>query len=118
MLSVGLGDSAIDPDLPPGATLARNVILHPIGVGRRSVVYAAYDFALGRKVAVKWFNRSERQPGESDAIYQAARAMAQLAHAHIVRIHDVGAFEGCVYVAMEYVEQTLEEWLSQATRSW
>ena len=44
--------------------------------------------------------------------------MARLSHPNIVAVHDVGAYEGGIYVAMEYIDgDTLDRWLAQP-RAW
>jgi serine/threonine protein kinase len=45
--------------------------------------------------------------------------MAQLSHANVVSVYDVGIFEGDVFVAMEYVKgTTLRGWTAGRERSW
>jgi tetratricopeptide (TPR) repeat protein/predicted Ser/Thr protein kinase len=106
--------------LPPGTLVGRYVVLDWVGEGGAGVVYAAYDPELDRKIALKLM-----QPGQArdQERYQAtllreARAMAKLAHPHVVNVHDVGTFEGQVFVAMEFVEGgTLRKWLRDEKRS-
>jgi len=98
-----------DPDaLPRGTTIGRYVVIDRIGAGGMGAVYSAYDAALHRRVALKLL----RSPGiEQERLLAEARTMAQLAHPAIVAVHDVGEFEGQVFIAMELVEgATLRRW--------
>jgi tetratricopeptide (TPR) repeat protein len=45
--------------------------------------------------------------------------MAKLSHPNVITVHDVGTFEGQVFVAMEFIEGgTLTMWLREKQRSW
>lgn len=111
--------------LARGTGVGRYVILGVVGAGGMSVVYAAYDPALDRKVALK-FLRLPRTPGEGlempDALtrrlQREAQAMARLSHPNVVAVHDIGTFEGNVFLAMEFVDGcTLAEWCSARPRT-
>ena len=111
--------------LPEGAKLGRYVVLEEVGAGAMGVVYAAYDPELDRKVALKLL-QTEGPVEEGDALSQRnlrllreAQAMARLQHPHVVTVHDVGTFEGRVFLAMEFVDGgTLREWSMLAPRRW
>lgn len=97
----------------------RYVILQHVGHGAMGNVYAAYDPDLDRKVAVKVLRDSTRGRPLPASLDREARAMAKLAHPHVVTVFDVGHCERGVFVAMEYVEgQTLRTWLKQQDRGW
>jgi tetratricopeptide (TPR) repeat protein/tRNA A-37 threonylcarbamoyl transferase component Bud32 len=103
-----------DPPRPP--TLDRYVLLDLIGQGGMGAVYTAFDQKLDRKVAIKVLHhRLAASPASAEAhdrLLREAQAMARLSHPNVVAVHDVGAFEGRVFVAMEYVEgTTLKQWL-------
>ena len=50
--------------------------------------------------------------------YLEAQALARLTHPNVVAVHDVGTWEGRVFVAMEFVHGlTLGKWMRQATRT-
>ncbi|MBX7084071.1 MAG: serine/threonine-protein kinase [Nannocystaceae bacterium] len=120
----------VDPDLVvpvhdalaqlgPGAAIARYVVLERIGQGAMGVVFAAYDPDLDRKVAIKLLQLEESSGGGSlgrARLLREAQALARLTHPNVVVVHDVGTFEGRVFVAMEFVRgQTLTEHLSRHT---
>jgi tetratricopeptide (TPR) repeat protein/predicted Ser/Thr protein kinase len=104
--------------LPRGTAVHRYVLLDEIGAGGMGVVYAAYDYGLDRKVAIKLV----RDPGRSAArrrLVREAQALAQLSHPNVVTVFDVGTYRDQVFVAMEFVAgQTLRTWLGGARRGW
>ena len=104
--------------LPRGTAIHRYVLLDEIGSGGMGVVYAAYDYGLDRKVAIKLV----RDPGRSAArrrLVREAQALAQLSHPNVVTVFDVGTYRDQVFVAMEFVAgQTLRTWLGSAERGW
>lgn len=112
--------------LAEGAKLGRYVVLRRVGAGGMGVVYAAYDPELDRKVAVKLLRPDDGIDQSSDTLSQRnrrllreAQAMARLHHANVVTVHDVGTFEGQVFMAMEFVDGgTLREWLAARRRTW
>lgn len=78
------------------------------------VVYEAYDPDLDRRVALKLLHRHQRgtETPASQRLLREAQAMAKLDHPNVIRVHDVGTFNGTVFVAMEFVDgQTLRGWL-------
>ncbi len=115
------GASAPDLELTPGARVGRFVVLSRVGAGGMGVVYAAYDPELNRKLALKLLRPDrggDRAQGEVEArLRREAQAMAKLAHPNVATVYDVGAHEGRVFVAMEFVEgATLARWLEQKQR--
>ena len=98
------------PDLPPayaaglrpGTRVGRFIIEREIGRGGFGVVYAALDPALGRTVALKLL-----KPGSGPArkggewLRREAEAVARLAHANIVTLHDFGRAPGGAYLVFE-----------------
>ena len=99
--------------LSPGTRLGPYEILAPLGAGGMGEVYRARDTRLGREVAVKALpaefseNRERRSRFE-----QEARSASALNHPNIVTVHDIGAAESCLFVAMELVDgKTLRELL-------
>ncbi|MCX4244347.1 protein kinase domain-containing protein [Paraliomyxa miuraensis] len=109
--------------LPQGAKLGRYVVLDRVGAGGMGVVYAAFDPELDRKVALKVLRRrSSHGDKQGERLMREAQAMAKLSHPNVITVHDVGTFEGQVFLAMEFIEgQTLGDWLKAHTgsaRSW
>ena len=75
-----------------------------IGRGGMSVVYRARDRRLNRPVAIKVLPPELAHDSAIRVRFtREAQTSAQLAHAHIVPIYDVGEADGHVYIAMEYV---------------
>jgi len=79
-----------------------------LGRGGMSVVYAATDLSLGRKVAVKVLLDEYAQsagPQAAARFQQEARAVAKLSHPHIISIYEYGLLpEGAPFIVMDYVE--------------
>ena len=89
--------------------LGRYEILAELGRGTAGVVYMAWDYELGRMVAVKILRLDPISAHESDAalkrrFLQEAVAAGRLTHPSIVTVHDVGELDAKPYIVMEYVE--------------
>jgi eukaryotic-like serine/threonine-protein kinase len=83
---------------------ARYELLDKIGEGGMSVVWRARDRKLDREVAVKLLRSSAAgDPSQSRRFYREARALAALAHEHIVRIYDYVSNDEQSFLVMEYV---------------
>ena len=93
---------------------ARYRVIEPLGFGGFAEVYKCQDTQLGRIHAVKVMNLLV---GKEDALREA-RVAAQLDHAHILRVFDIGELKdtGNWYIVMEYKEgsRTLEATLDAA----
>jgi tetratricopeptide (TPR) repeat protein len=97
-------------------TIGRFEVLGPVGAGGMGVVFVAHDPELDRRVAIKLVAQGlvRSTVSSQSRLLAEARTMARLSHPNIVQVHDVGAFEGGVYVAMEYIDgETLEHWLKR-----
>lgn len=111
------------PTIRPGAEVGRYVVIERVGAGGMGVVYSAWDPELDRRVAIKLLRPDENAgSGASsvagDRLLREARAMAALQHPNVVAVHDVGAHEGCVFIAMEFVQGlTLGQWRKAAART-
>ena len=106
--------------ISPGTEVGRYRVVGELGAGGMGVVYSAEDPELGRTVALKVLKARPkgRDKDEPDRLRREARALAQLAHPNVVRVYDVGVFEGRVFLALELVEgPTLAEWLA-TPRPW
>ena len=107
-------------ELLRGDSVGRFIVLDRLGHGGMGVVHAAFDPELDRKVALKLV-LPERSGGPQARarLLREAQAMARLAHPNVVAVHDVGAVDDRVWIAMEYVGgRTLTRWLAEARRSW
>lgn len=83
---------------------------HIVGRGAMGVVYAARDPDLDRDVAVKLL----RPSASAERLRREAKALAKLAHPNVVRVYDVGDYEGQTFIAMELVDgSNLRTWLRQ-----
>ena len=112
------GDSVSLPELRPGDRVGRYRVLAWVGAGGMGAVYAAYDTALERKIALKLLRARSRSPRAVDLLLAEASAMARLAHPNVVTVHDVGVVGGHLFVAMEYVTgMTLGTWRRAQPRS-
>ena len=76
-----------------------------LGRGGVAIVYLAQHIRLGRPVAVKMLlaGRHAKQR-ELDRFSRETRTLAELHHANIVQIFDVGEYNGCPYFTMEYLD--------------
>lgn len=95
--------------IAPGDRVARYVVERELGRGGMGVVFAAFDPALQRKVALKVVRADDDDQSAQARMMREARAMASLAHPNVVTIHDVGELpDGQIFLAMELVDgQTL-----------
>jgi len=104
--------------LTRGSMLGRYVLLDAIGSGGMGSVFAAYDPELDRRVALKLLRSAAGEVGRARLIREA-QAMAKVSHPNVITVHDVGAFEQGVFVAMELVDGVdLRTWLRSEKRPW
>ena len=101
-----LADNTVDT-LRTSLAGGKYQIIEELGRGGMSVVYAAIDNSLGRKVAVKVLLAEYAATAGKEALsrfQQEARAVAKLSHAHIVSIHEYGLLEeGSPFIVMDYI---------------
>ena len=99
--------------------IGRFAVLERLGQGGMSIVYAAYDDELDRKVALKLLRPEGGGPNSSARLRREAQAIARLSHANVVPVYEVGEHEGRVFIAMEFVRgATLRQWLDPSRRDW
>ena len=104
-----------------GATVSRYVVLEEVGRGGMGRVLRAYDPKLQREVALKEVRGDALDETATERLVAEARAMAKLAHPHVVSVFDVEELlTGEVVLVMEYVAgRTLKAWLrEQEDRPW
>ncbi|MCE9574827.1 MAG: protein kinase [Deltaproteobacteria bacterium] len=101
-----------------GRLLGRYVVLQELGKGGMSVVYAAYDPELDRRVALKVVRADKMTATHRQRLHREAQALARLSHGNVVTVFDVGDLGDDTFVAMELVDgQTLRKWLA-TPRPW
>jgi len=108
---------AAEPRAQP-TLLGRYVVLGELGRGGMSVVYAAYDPELDRRVALKVVRADQLSATHRARLHREAQALARLSHPSVVTVFDVGDLATDTFVAMELVEGTsLRDWIRQP-RTW
>jgi serine/threonine protein kinase len=110
------------PPLRRGATVGRYIVIDRAGEGGMGVVYKAYDPELERAVALKLLHSGPREGDDAERrrarLVREARALARLSHPNVIAVHDVGTFDGDVFIATEFVEGApLKSWLLTAKPS-
>ncbi|MCA9210880.1 MAG: protein kinase, partial [Planctomycetales bacterium] len=99
----------------PAEFFGRYRLIRPLGRGGMGTVWLAHDPQLSRDVALKIPHGSHRADDTwRGRFLREARAAAQLDHAHICPIHEVGEIDGHPYMTMGCITgPSLKEWLTQ-----
>jgi eukaryotic-like serine/threonine-protein kinase len=94
-------------------------VLDEVGRGGIGIVYRARHLRLNRLVALKMLLSGNHASAAELARFRVeAETIARLQHPNIVQIHEVGAFEGLPYIALEYLDGgTLDARLKQTDAS-
>jgi serine/threonine protein kinase/WD40 repeat protein len=109
---VAFGDTVSHKSKAP-KNIAHYSLVEQLGVGAFGTVWKAHDQTLDRTVALKLPRNGQLDGQDVDQFLREARAAAQLKHANIVGVHEVGHDDGSIYIASDYVEgANLKEWLS------
>jgi tetratricopeptide (TPR) repeat protein len=120
-IAAGSRSSEAEPeDRLVGATIDRYRVEARLGAGGMGVVYAAYDPALDRRVALKVLPAIEQHQRAhlEGRLRREAQALARLAHPNVVAVHDVGVAEHSVFLAMQLVDGvTADGWLEREPRT-
>jgi serine/threonine protein kinase len=90
------------PMLGPGTRIHQYELIRQIGSGGMGTVFLARDTRLGRRVAIKFLHSSNLEITQRFIL--EARATARCSHENIVIIYEVGEFEGCPYMVLEYLQ--------------
>jgi len=108
--SAEVGDSfSLNPD--PRQRIGKFELTERLGGGTFGIVWKAWDEQLHRWVAIKQF-RDEFFDMSSVLLLREAKAVAQIDHPNVVRVHEIGQYAGQHYAAFEYVSGgTLANWL-------
>lgn len=104
-------DAAKEVELAPSSHLKLRLLFDryeplgpPIG-GGMGLVFKVRDTVLGRIVALKTMKSALlAQPPEVERFLREARAVAQLEHPNIIKLHEYGEHRGEPYFTMEYLE--------------
>lgn len=84
------GDDEVRVVAPDGLIAERYRLLGPLGSGASATVWAAVDETLGRQVALKVLSGpTAADEGERGQLRREARALAALAHPHIIVVFDL-----------------------------
>jgi len=92
-------DIALDPAI---LSWERYEVGEFVGQGGMGCVYRARDRQLDRDVALKFLRRDE--PDLVHRFRREAKTQAQVDHAHVCRVYEVGEIARHVYIAMQFVE--------------
>ncbi len=107
------------PSLPAGTRVGRYEIVRQLGAGGMGTVYEARDDELARSVALKILRPHGVALDDAQRrLRREAQTMAKLPTASCVVVHEVGSYDGQLYIAMELMPGgTLRDWMARP-RSW
>jgi dienelactone hydrolase len=94
-----------------GTTVSHYRILESIGAGGMGVVYLGEDERLHRKVALKFLPPTTAQDVHARArLLREAQAASALDHPNVATVHDVGEWNGQLFIAMPFYDgETLRQ---------
>jgi serine/threonine protein kinase/TolB-like protein/Tfp pilus assembly protein PilF len=106
----GASDADDDAALAPGSTFAgRYHVRRRLGVGGMGAVYHAWDTELGEDVAIKLIRPAIL--ADPDVVAEVERRFKRelllgrrVAHANVVRVHDLGTAGARKFITMSYVD--------------
>ncbi|MEO8552768.1 MAG: serine/threonine-protein kinase, partial [Kofleriaceae bacterium] len=104
--------------LPAGTRVGRYEIVRPLGAGGMGVVYEARDQELARLVALKIVRPHGVVLAEAERrLRREAQTMAKLPTTSCVVVHEVGSYDGRLFIAMELMPGgTLRDWMGRPRR--
>ncbi len=87
------------------AKIGRFKVKRLLGKGAMGEVYEGVDGKLDRRVAIKILGRKHRESEEFKTRFlREGRALAQMNHANVVQIYEIGEHEGRPFLAMEFLD--------------
>lgn len=108
-----VGADTVTYQMEAAKSFGRFELLGCLGQGSFGIVWKAKDQQLDRTVALKLPHRERLAPEEVESFLREARAAAQLRHANIVRVHEVGIHDNRPYIISECIDGiTLKDWLT------
>lgn len=103
-----------------GSCIAGRYHLHAqIGRGGMATVYRGHDVQLARAVAIKLLHPERASATYQRRMLQEGRAAVQTDHPNLLRIFDVGCFEGTTFLVMELLTgRSLSDHLREQPMLW
>lgn len=93
-----------------GTRLGRYRVLAQLGAGGMSVVYAAHDPDLDRRVALKLL-RPDHVADGAERLQREAQALAKLSHPNVIPVFEVGLWTDRLFMAMPLARAgTVTQW--------
>src|SRR5688572_9084668 len=92
---------------PHPASTDRYLVTGALGQGGMGAVYRAHERQTGAAVALKRLrltDNDKRNRSFTELFHQEYRTLAQLAHPHVVQVHDFGTDEQGPFYTMELLE--------------
>lgn len=106
---------------PERTAPARYRIIAQLGAGAMGEVWEAEDLQLARRVALKFISPEKSDDVDRrNRLLREARALAQVRHANVLAVHDVGSMTSHdeLYVALEIVDGgNARQWRDAAPRT-
>ena len=91
--------------LAPGSKIGPFRVVEKIAEGGMGEIYQGHDDELNRRLAIKILLPSAlREPDGLNRFKAEARALAQIDHPSVVRIHVAGESDGLHFMALEYID--------------